>query len=171
MSFAQPFLTQAQSHSTARLQSTTASVPISGGFLPLGNNAERSSTNALAAPGVSEIVIPAWEQASFELVLPMLAHLSHQAETRWLTWIGKSGLSKTTIAPHPFAESNLRMISSKSDEETLWMMWEALNNGTSAFVAASFDNPNSVQEKERQLLTNACHNGHSRALIIKCPSC
>lgn len=125
---------------------------------------------ALLKPGVSELVIPNWEQASFELLLPMLAHLSHQAGQRWLTWIGKNGLSKPSISHHPFAESNLRMIQSANDEETLWMMWDTLNNGTSAFVVATIDNPTSVQEKERQLLDKACQHGHSRALIIKFPS-
>lgn len=138
----------------------------------LAQNTHYQSQNEhtkLLKPGVSELMIPAWEQASFELLLPMLSHLSHQAEDRWLTWIGKPCLSKDIAQAHQLNRSNVRMINSQSDQETLWLMWDALNNGTSAFVVASFQSTQSVTHKERSLLEAACNSGHARALVVKFP--
>jgi hypothetical protein len=48
-------------------------------------------------------------------------------------------------------------------------MWEALNNSTSSFVVASFQDASSVQQRERSLLESACKNGDSRGLVLKFP--
>lgn len=133
---------------------------------PTANNHTRTK---LLNPGVSELMIPAWEQASLELLLPMLSHLSHQADNRWLTWIGKPCLSKQIAKTHQVNRSNVRMINSQNDEETLWLMWDALNNGTSAFVVATFEASNCVSYKERTLLEQACFSGNARALVVKFP--
>lgn len=130
----------------------------------------RSQTNTpLHKPGVSELIIPAREEASFELLLPMLAHLSYQTENRWLTWIGSSSLTKSELIQHQLNANSVRVIQSANDAETLWMMWDALNNGTSAFVVSSFTDSSTVTRKEIQQLENACTNGHSRALVVKMP--
>ena len=125
---------------------------------------------AIQQPGVSELIIPSWEQASLELVLPMLAHLSHQAHDRWLTWIGNPPLTRIQIKQHAFSDQNLRVIKSRNDDEVLWMMWDALNNGTSSFVVGCIKECAKAQDKERRLLEQACFAGSSRALIIKQPA-
>lgn len=127
----------------------------------------RSRQSALLAPGVSEIVIPSFGEISLELILPMVAHLSRQSDERWLTWIGETQLSKTKSVHHQFSADCTRTISSRSDEETLWLMWEAANNGTSAFVVATLNNPSTVMTKQRALLEQACNKGKSRILILK----
>ncbi len=121
-------------------------------------------------PGVSEIILPAQEQNTNELILPMLAHLSHQAEDRWLTWVCQDRLPKDLFESYGFNLQNVRIICSPSDHQTLWVMWEALNNSTSAFVVANFNHDTSVKNRERVLLENACMNGNSRALVLKYPN-
>lgn len=138
--------------------------------LPAHSNKQHRHAGDHASPGVSELLIPSWEQDSLDLVLPMLAHLSHQTSDRWLTWLGQTGISKQDISTHSFDANKLRTIRSQSDEETLWMMWDALNNGTSAFVVAIFNDASSVSQKEIEQLEQACFSGNTRALVIKCPN-
>lgn len=130
----------------------------------------QEQTRSISQPGVSEILIPAWEQTSIDLVLPMLAHLSHQAGNRWLTWISPTGLSKAKVEEFEFNTGNVRLIHSHNDAETLWAMWDALSLGTSAFVVGSFFDGQSVQQNERQQLENACLNGDARGLVLKLPT-
>ncbi|WP_096086473.1 hypothetical protein [Agaribacterium haliotis] len=126
--------------------------------------------SALAVPGVSEVIVPTWEHASLELVLPMLAHLSHQAGERWLTWIAPDLPPKSELDKYGFNPRTLRFIRSSGDEQSLWMMWDALNNGTSAFVVSSFAKSYGlVQTKERKHLQQACSQGNSRALVLTLP--
>lgn len=127
----------------------------------------QAPNESLLKAGISELILPSWEQASFELLLPMVSHLSHQAGERWLTWLGKTNLSKGIGLKHELNRKNIRTIASANDEETLWMTWDALNNGTSAFVVASFELSSTVTQKERAQLEQACANGQCRALIIK----
>lgn len=120
-------------------------------------------------PKVSEIIIPTPFSSAFELVLPMVAHLSHQTGDRWMTWIGADKLDKSSIAEFDLNYSHVRMMHSSSDEETLWMMWDALQNGTSAVVIGSFNLNQSVQQTATHQLEMACKQGSSRALILKHP--
>lgn len=124
----------------------------------------QSSPSQFARPGLSEIILP---HESNELILPMLAHLSHQADDRWLTWVSAAKLPKNVYENYGFNLNNVRTINSSSDESTLWLMWEALSNSTSAFVVGTFHHGSSVGNREIQQLENACHTGQSRALILK----
>ena len=123
--------------------------------------------NPIGNPGVTEIVLPGSEQHSSELVLPMLAHLSHQAADRWFTLVGPERLPKDVCERYGFNLLNVRSLASQQDESTLWMVWDALNNGTSAFVVASLQHSSSVKNRERALLEQACLTGQSRALLLK----
>lgn len=118
-------------------------------------------------PGVSEIVMPAGGQETGELILPMLAHLSQQSKDRWLTWISPDVLPKQLYRSYGFSLKNVRTIHSSNDEQSLWIMWDALNNGTSDYVVAGFNQSASVTKRERRLLETACQNGNARALILK----
>lgn len=128
-----------------------------------------SSDNQLSSAGVSEIIVPAWESASFELLLPMLSHLSRNASDRWLTLVGGQRLSKSMLAQYQFCAANIRHIPSASDKDSLWLTWESLNNGTSSFVVTNLQDPSSVKQDERCLLKSAAENGNSRCLLLKFP--
>jgi len=132
--------------------------------------ASQPSSIHIEQPGLSELIVPSFEQHSYELMLPMLSHLSHQSGDRWLTWISSERHPKQLFEYYGFKLNSVRQIRSESDEETLWLMWETLNNGTSAFVVGDFADNVSVQSRERHLLEQACANGHSRALVLKLPS-
>jgi len=127
----------------------------------------RSQTQQITHPGVSEIIIPEAHGASLDLVMPMLAHLSHKAGARWMSWIGESNVPQTAFDEYQFERGNVRLIHSHNDEESLWMLWDALNNGTSAFVVASFTSSKYVQKNEIAKLEQACYQGNSRALVLK----
>ncbi|WP_370978498.1 hypothetical protein [Agaribacterium sp. ZY112] len=125
----------------------------------------------LSEPGLSELIVPAWQETTAELTMPMLAHLSHQSGNRWLTWIGSKLPSKTELDAYGFNQRTLRLMRSKDDAENLWMMWETLNTGTSAFVVAFFDDKNCrIHRQERSHLEQACYSGNARALLIQQPS-
>jgi len=63
----------------------------------------------------------------------------------------------------------VRHIPSKSDKDSLWLTWESLNNGTSAFVVTNLQDSSSVKEDERRLLKSAAEHGDARSLILKFP--
>ncbi len=129
--------------------------------------AENHQYQTINQPGVSEIILPETRNSSLELVLPMLAHLSHKAGSRWMSWIGTNNLSKSTFDEYQFENANVRLIRSQSNEETLWMMWDALNHGTSSFVVGEFQSGIKLQRNEVKQLEQACYSGNCRALILK----
>ncbi len=133
--------------------------------------AARHLQTAAAPAKISELVIPGKNSGALGLLMPMLAHLSQTTEGRWLTWIG-NGLyfDRNDLLAHSGNTTNLRIIHSRSDEETLWLMWESLHNGTSTHVVGNFEASQSVLEGERAKLEQACQQGNSRALIIKHPA-
>ena len=117
--------------------------------------------------GISEIIMPQRQNDSLELLLPMLAHLSRQTDERWMTWIAAPQLSKALVTHYGFNLNKVRLMHSQSDEESLWLSWEALNNGTSAYVVTHLQQAHTFHAKERGQLEVAANYGYSRGLIIK----
>jgi cell division inhibitor SulA len=128
-----------------------------------------SQDSQISSAGVSEIIVPAWESASFELLLPMLSHLSRNVSDRWLTLVGGQRISKNLLEQYQFASDKVRHIPSASDKDSLWLTWESLNNGTSSFVVTNLQDSSSVKEDERALLKTAASRGNARCLVLKFP--
>lgn len=114
--------------------------------------------------GLTEIVLPAGDEPDYDIVLPMLAHLSHQSENRWLTWIAPRGITKARLLAFGFNLQRVQVISCNSKRDLPWLLWEALNNGTSATVVADIDG---FSEQDMEKLELAASQGQCRALLLR----
>jgi cell division inhibitor SulA len=119
--------------------------------------------------GVTEVVLPGdiesrKSEAQLTMVLPMLAHLSHQAKDRWFSWIAPKGISKQILNDYGFDLSKVRLIHTRSEEETLWVLWQALAEGNSEAVVAS---PGRLTDKAFNSLEQAASYGNSQGLLIR----
>lgn len=120
-----------------------------------------------AAPhsnGVTEVVLPQGDESQLNMVLPMLAYLSRQSQDRWFTWIAPRGVSRQLLETHGFDLGKVRLIHTKSEEETLWVLWEALAAGNSDAVVAS---PGKLSEKALARLEHAARAGKAHGLLIR----
>lgn len=119
--------------------------------------------------GVTEVVLPRDIQTrgndtQLALVLPMLAHLSRQAKDRWFSWIAPKGISKQMLNDYGFDLSKVRLIHTRDEEETLWVLWQALAEGNSEAVVAS---PGKLSDKAFSKLEQAACDGNSQGLLIR----
>lgn len=112
--------------------------------------------------GITEIVLPCPDNLA--VVLPTLAHLSHQAGDRWFTWFPPTGLTKDLLTQFGFNLKNIRIVHSRSADQSLWYLWEALTEGNSHTVVAHLGK---LPEKRLQQLENAARLGNSTGLLIR----
>lgn len=115
-------------------------------------------------PDMSEIILSCSREDPFTLVLPMLAHLSHQCENRWFTWVTQSTLDFTQLEKYAFARSNVRMVRVSNDQEAQKILQESLTNGTSATVVAELVQ---LSNSERNSLENAGAYGNTNSIILR----
>lgn len=92
---------------------------------------------AIAAGGVTEIVLAGETAAALQRVLPMIIHLSHSADPRWLTWITHSPLDRELLLGAGVNPKRLRIIYLPKAEDLYWVLWDAMACGTSHAVIAS----------------------------------
>jgi len=93
--------------------------------------------------------------------------LSAMAGSRWLSWIGQHELRREEALQYGLSARNLRLIHSRDTDDTLWAFWEALNNGTSAYVVATLPLPTSrLDARHMDYLNQAALNGECRGLLI-----
>jgi cell division inhibitor SulA len=123
----------------------------------------QASAASCQASGITEIVLPAADDA-LSLVLPMLAYLSRSCGDRWLTWIAPKGVHRDMLVSYGFDVSKLRLVHVKSQEETLWVLWDALVAGNSQTVVAS---PGRLADRVVKALELAALRGGSQGLLIR----
>ncbi len=111
--------------------------------------------------GITEILMPYGDDLA--MVLPMLAHLSQQSDDRWFTWIVPSNFCVADLQPYNFP-NNLRLIYSHSNEQSLWLFWEALAKGNSAHVAVCLE---AFSEHDRERLEAASALGKTRGMVLR----
>ena len=113
--------------------------------------------------GITELIL-AKHDNSISMVLPMLAHLSHQSDKRWLTWISPTKISKPLLEAYGFSLGRVRLVHTASDQESKRALQKALANGNSETVVAEL---NAIGEQERRGLETACTIGESQGLILR----
>lgn len=113
--------------------------------------------------GITELVLTQHSPDAQLLLLPMLAHLSRNNE-RWITWITPAAINREILAAYGVETHKIRIIRSADDEATRWILWEALNTGTSHTVIAT---PGELNDSGFTYLEEAAQNGNSRALLIR----
>ncbi len=129
-------------------------------FYPQLTNRQPDSATTLG--GITEIVLPCPD--SLAVVLPTLAHLSHQAGDRWFTWFPPTGLTKDLLTQFGFNLKNIRIVHSRNAEQSLRYLGEALTEGNSHTVVAHLGK---LPKKRLQQLENAARLGNSTGLMIR----
>lgn len=102
--------------------------------------------------------------SSIDMVMPMLASVSHKCGEKWLTWLGKASLQKELVERFNLNKNHLRTIQIHHEDEILWCLWECLANGTSNTVVACI---NDLKEADRKMLEKACALGNTNAIILR----
>ena len=124
----------------------------------------QSADDVANKPDISEIILSCSQDNPYKLVLPMLAHLSHQCGDRWFTWITQSKLELHQLESYAFERAKIRVVRAKNDNEARWVLWEALRNGNSSTVVADLE---SLTKEERKHIENATITGNSNAIILR----
>ena len=129
---------------------------------------QKSSSSKLetskSEKGLTEIVLSDNTQQSLSMVLPMLAHISHQNQDKWLTWIAPHGVSKETIKEYNFANHKVRLVHTSDQSNILKLFQDALSNGTSDTVVVNID---ALSEDARMQLEQASNSGNTNGLILR----
>jgi cell division inhibitor SulA len=113
--------------------------------------------------GVTELVLTSDSPEQLHLLLPMLAHLSHNSSDRWITWVSPKHLNRELLVAYGVNTQCIRLIHCQ-DENPLWVIWQALASGTSNTVIAS---PGRLSEKELMQLEVAATKGECQGLLLR----
>ncbi len=113
--------------------------------------------------GITEILMAYGEDLS--MVLPMLASISQQNEKKglWLTWVVPKSFDSRLLKQYGFDTKHIRIIQSEHRDDSLWLTWEALNNGNSGYVVTVLDG---MTDTERSKLEQASTSGNTRGLVL-----
>ncbi len=112
---------------------------------------------------ITELVLTKHSPDAELLLLPMLAHLSRDAE-RWITWICDSKIDRQHLENYGVDMDKIRIIYSDQLNNTHWVLWEALNAGTSHTVIAT---PGLLGDDDMRHFEEAAQAGSSRGLFIR----
>lgn len=112
---------------------------------------------------ITELVLTKHSPDAELLLLPMLAYLSRDTE-RWVTWICDQKIDRQNLANYGVDTDKLRIVYSDQLHNTHWVLWEALNAGTSHTVIAA---PGSLTDEEMHHFESAAQSGASRGLFIR----
>ncbi len=130
--------------------------------LPKLESAKKNATGSFA--GLTEILLPNAQGEHFAMVLPMLAHLSQQADPqKWFTWIAPDGVEKHHLAQYNFRLDNIQLIHTHSTHESLWALRESLRSGRSAVVVATCKG---ISKEQYASLNAAALFGDTQGLVI-----
>lgn len=113
--------------------------------------------------GVTELVLTKHSPDQRMLLLPMIAHLSQQAD-RWITWVAPGPIERKLLESYGVDTNKLRIIHSQTEESTNWILWDALNNGTSHTVIGTV---NKLNDQSIAHLEQAAQNGNAKALLVR----
>ncbi|MBU2885131.1 hypothetical protein KO507_05060 [Gilvimarinus agarilyticus] len=113
---------------------------------------------------LTELVLTHGAAQSWAMVMPMIAHLSHQSDGRWLTWITRETIPHELLQRYDVDTTRLRLVHCKDDEKQLWVSWDALALGNSHTVIAS---PGKLGRQALAQLEQAANQGHCHGLLLR----
>lgn len=113
--------------------------------------------------GVTELVLTKHSPDQLMLLLPMIAHLSQQAD-RWITWVAPGPIERRLLESYGVDTQKLRIIHSHNDESNAAILWDALNNGTSQTVIGAIS---ALNDQAISHLEQAAQNGNAKALLVR----
>lgn len=131
-------------------------------------SAETGSRGSLHA-SITEMSLTGSLQQQQLLLLPMLAHLTHQAEDQWLTIVATEPvceriLNTARLKAVGAAAEKIRVIRANKIEDVLWISWEALSLGNSHTVVAC---PGAISAESYKQLEAAAQSGRCQALLLR----
>jgi cell division inhibitor SulA len=122
------------------------------------------AVNTPSIAGVTELVLSRECPDQLALLLPMLAHISHQSEQRWITWVAPQGIHRDRLADYGIDIGKIRLVHAKKTHDILRITWEALARGNSHTVLAS---PGKLTDHSYTQLEMAANVGHSQGLLLR----
>ena len=104
---------------------------------------------------VTEVIIPQGQNSN-TVVFPLVASLSqpssnHTSTERWVTWITDRKPSTQQINNLGASASSLRIIHTKAENDSRWIIWEALRAGNSHTVIADAHHISNTDLKEMEI--------------------
>lgn len=154
MSMALPLSQPAQSHPAQRHENPARNLP---------RDHSQDVSNRQQSSDITELVLTQHSPDAELLLLPMLAHLSRDNE-RWITWICDRKIDRNNLTNYGVDTDKLRIIYSDNLDDTHWILWEALNAGTSHTVIAT---PGQLSDDAMSYFESAAASGDSRGLFIR----
>ena len=112
---------------------------------------------------LTEIVFTRHSKLDNLLLFPMLAHLSQDAD-RWITWFISEPPESALLRHYGVNLDKVRIVRAGGCKHNAGLLGEALSNGRSHTVIASFD---AISREEIDQLEESAARGQSKALIIR----
>lgn len=117
---------------------------------------------SISVTSITELVLTKHSPDQAMVLLPMIAHLTRNSD-RWTTWIVDHRFNKDQLHAFGIDTRKLQILYAPAGEDSRWIIWEALNSGTSECVIGT---PGTLSEQELQHMESAAHNGDCRGLMI-----
>ncbi len=128
---------------------------------------------APASRRMTEVIIPQGQNSS-HIIFPLVASLSNQAsndsniktkeQQRWITWITDRKPNSEQLASFGADTAALRVIHTKRNNDSRWIMWEALNTGNSHTVIADLEN---ISASDIEQMESAAKNGNCMGILTR----
>jgi cell division inhibitor SulA len=119
---------------------------------------------APARGGITELVLTQNAPDQFQLLLPMVAHLSRSCPDRWLTWVNPGPIDRHELERYGVDTTRVRLIHTHKPQDVRWIAWEALTKGNSHTVIAA---PGKLTKREVQLLESAAQRGECQGVLLR----
>lgn len=123
-----------------------------------------ASSSRASLGSITELVLTHNAPDQTCILLPMLAHLSHSNQDRWLTWISPGPIDRQLLDQYGVDASKLRLIHIPSDQDSRWVVWQALAEGNSHTVIAS---PGLLGDREIARFEEAALAGNCQGLMLR----
>lgn len=127
----------------------------------------KSSTpiNASAESRISEFIFPGDPRQQLPLILPMLGHLSRCGDSRWLTCVGASFLSKKDCLDFALDWRRLLQVLPSARCDVFELTARALAAGKSHTLICLA--PTEASPQQIALLEQAARSGNCRCILIR----
>lgn len=129
---------------------------------PANHSGQANQSEALNQTAITELVLTKHSPDQAMVLLPMISHLTHTSD-RWVTWVMDQRVSKQQLQSYGIDTQKLQILYAPAGENSRWMIWEALNSGTSECVIGT---PGALNQQELQYMELAAKHGSCRGLMI-----
>ena len=127
----------------------------------------KSSTaiDADAVSRISEFIFPGDPRQQLPLIMPMLSHLSRSGDSRWLTCVGASFLSKKDCLDFALDRRRLLQVLPSARCDVFELTARALAAGKSHTLICLA--PIEASPQQLALLEQAARSGNCRCILIR----